>query len=168
MLTSAMCSWCDTMNLVGGLPQCRQCGHDAFRARVECCCPRCESSRRRASSPDAPAPFAPAITEALTRLRRGANQDDRPVEGTANPEGEAAVSKEPKKVTAPDTREIKRTPVSPDLAAKICDLDAALTAEFGLDVAWVLLARDGVIASSNASHGVLSPVVRADAAGGGS
>lgn len=72
------------------------------------------------------------------------------------------------KVTAPVTREIKRTPVSAELAAKIRDLDTALTAEFGLDTAWVVLARDGVVASSNAKHGVLSPVVRADAADEGS
>jgi hypothetical protein len=78
------------------------------------------------------------------------------------------MSNEPKKVTAPVTREIKRTPVSAELAAKIRDLDAALTDEFGLDVAWVLLARDGVVASSNAKHGILPPVVVTDAPNEGS
>lgn len=168
MLTSVMCSWCHTMNLVGGLPQCRSCGHDAFQPRMSCGCPRCESARRRAASPDAPAPLAPAVTEALTRLRRGADEDASFADGPAKPEGDPAMSNEPKKVIAPVTREIKRTPVSAELAAKIHDLDAALTAEFGLDVAWVLLARDSVIASSNAKHGVLAPVVRTETASEGS
>lgn len=67
------------------------------------------------------------------------------------------------KVVAPVTREVARTPVSPDLAAKIRAVDAALEAEFSLDFAFAILARGALVAASNAKDGVVPPVVATDA-----
>lgn len=159
MLTSRLCSWCDSMNIVGGPTWCRTCGHDAFRPRMACGCPRCERARRRAAASDAPAPLAPAITEALNRLRQEVTQEDGAADGILNPEGDEAMSRKPKKVTAPVTSEVERTPVSTDLAAKIRAVDAALEAEFGLDFAFAILARGKLVSASNARDGVVPPLV---------
>lgn len=72
------------------------------------------------------------------------------------------------KVTAPVTREVRRTPVSADLAAKIRAVDAALEAEFNLDFAFAILARGALVAASNAKDGVVPPLTSTnvpDAAG---
>lgn len=76
------------------------------------------------------------------------------------------MSNETPKPTAPHTREVKRTPVSADLAAKIRAVDAALEAEFGSDFACVILARGALVAASNAKDGVVPPVVAPVSAGG--
>jgi hypothetical protein len=166
-MTRVLCSWCESFNTVGGPPQCQTCGHDAFQPRMCCGCSRCSLARRRAAASDAPAPLVPAITEALNRLRPEV-APGRPAAGTPNPEEDEAMSRTPKKVTAPVTREVKRTPVSAELAAKIRDVDAALEAEFNLDFAFVILARGNLVAASNARDGVVPPTVATDTPEGGS
>ncbi len=60
---------------------------------------------------------------------------------------------------APVTRDVKRTPVSVDLAEKLRAADEALMAEFGFDLSYVVLARDGIVAASNSRDGYLPPLV---------
>ncbi len=161
-MISRMCSHCDTM-VSETLTDCPKCGHQPHVARWDCLCPKCARARRRASAPDAPAPIAPTSTEAINRLRRSADTDA--ASDPLNPEGSDAMPKKKTPATAaPITREIKRTPVSDDLAAKIRAVDAGLEAEFHLDFAFVILARGNVVAASNARDGVVPPVVNADSA----
>ncbi len=61
--------------------------------------------------------------------------------------------------TAPVTRDVKRTPVSADLAEKLRAADEALMAEFGFDLSYVVMARDGIVAASNSRDGYLMPLV---------
>lgn len=44
MISSRSCSWCDSMN-ESTERECRNCGHDAQVARLECRCARCTSDR---------------------------------------------------------------------------------------------------------------------------
>jgi hypothetical protein len=105
--------------------------------------------------------------EALAALRQGAIQDDCPTDGAANPEGKTTMSSEEKKITAPVTREVKRTPVSPDLAEKIRAVDTALEAEFAMDFAFVILAKGALVSSSNSRDGVVPPMIATGEAGEG-
>jgi len=75
---------------------------------------------------------------------------------------------EPSKVTAPVTREVKRTPVSLELAGKIRAVDAALETEFGMDFAFVILARGALVAGSNSKDRVVPPLVATDGPNDGS
>ena len=59
----------------------------------------------------------------------------------------------------PVTRDVKRTPVSTDLAEKLRAADEALMAEFGFDLSYVVMARDGIVVASNSRDGYLPPLV---------
>jgi hypothetical protein len=144
---------------------CPKCGHQAHVCRLDCMCPKCARARRLAATAEVPAPLAPAITAALAALRRGAaqHQDDCPVNETPNPEGSVTMSDETPKATAPYTRELKRTPVSPKLAAAIRTVDELLVAELGNDFAYAVLGRGLLIAASNSKDGVVPPAVATDA-----
>lgn len=64
--------------------------------------------------------------------------------------------------TAPVTRDVKRTPVPANIAEMVRTLDAALQTVFGFDLCYVVLARGGIVAASNARDGYLPPVVTTD------
>lgn len=72
------------------------------------------------------------------------------------------MSNETSKPTAPYTRELKRTPISPKLAAAIRAVDELLVEELGNDFAYAVLGRGLLIAASNSKDGVVPPVVATD------
>lgn len=77
------------------------------------------------------------------------------------------MSDETPKPTAPHTRALKRTPVSPKLAAAIRTVDELLVAELGNDFAYAVLGHGCLIAASNSKDGIVPPVVATDAPEGG-
>jgi hypothetical protein len=141
---------------------CHSCGHEAHVARLDCQCPRCSTARRRAAAADSPTPLGGAIVEALAALRRGS---------TSNHSEESAMTRKRNTENVPDptlvTREVKRTPVTADLAEKIRAFDEAMLATFGFDVCYVVMARDGIVAASNSRDGYLPPIVAPAAPEGG-
>lgn len=60
---------------------------------------------------------------------------------------------------APVTRDVKRTPVPANIAEQVRALDDALQTVFGFDLCYVVLARGGIVAASNARDGYLPPIV---------
>lgn len=68
---------------------------------------------------------------------------------------------------APITRDVKRTPVSANLAEKLRAADEALMAEFGFDLSYIVMARDGIVAASNSRDGYLPPLVASATPDGG-
>ena len=163
MLISRLCSWCDSMNVVGGPRQCPTCGHDALLPRLGCTCFRCLRARHRAASADTPVSLADAIAGAIAAIGPRGGQDETPADGPATTEGEATMSKKNKNTPepAPVTREVVRTTVSPKLAEIVRAMDDALLDEFGpyAAFAYVLMGGDGLIAASDSVHGFVPPVV---------
>jgi hypothetical protein len=100
-----------------------------------------------------PTPLGGAIAEALAALRRG---------DTPN-HSESTMTRKHNTENVPDptpvTRDVKRTPVSADLAEKIRAFDEAMLATFGFDLCYIVMARDGIVAASNSRDGYLSPIV---------
>jgi hypothetical protein len=163
MMISRSCSWCHCMNPATER-YCRSCSHEAHVARLDCRCPRCATARRRATGADTPVPLADLIARAITALRPGADEtNNTQADGAASPEGRPTVTKHKSTVNPPDTNptpvEWKRIPVSPELADAIWRMDDLLQNEFQLDIAYCLMARDGVVAASDAVHSYMPPIV---------
>lgn len=153
MFISGLCSWCDRMN--PSSERFCSCGHEAHVGRLDCRCGRCVAARHRTATAAPPVLLGGAIAEALAALRRG---DPRPLpqpEDDMARKRKTAAAPEP----APETRDVKRTPVPADLADKIRSVDEALLTAFGFDLCYLILARDGIIAASNARDGYLPPIV---------
>jgi hypothetical protein len=155
MLISRSCSFCHSMNPASER-YCRSCGHETHVARLDCQCPRCATTRRRAAATaDAPVPLGGAIAEALAALRRG---------DTPTPPEEDAMARTRKNPPAPGPAPADGTPrtaVSPKLAAAIRKMDGLLMDEFGpyAAFAYAVMGGDGLIAASNSTHGVVPPIV---------
>lgn len=52
------------------------------------------------------------------------------------------------------------TPVSAGLAKKIRAVDAGMVAEFGLDLAYSMMANGKIVAASNSTDGFIPPTVK--------
>ena len=164
MMISRSCSWCHSTNPASER-YCRSCQHEAHVARLDCQCPRCATARRRATGTDTPVPLADFIARALSALRSQSPATDHPADLSPDPErrSDMPARKNHANANAPDpapvNRDVKRTPVSAELAALIRTLDKALQATFGFDLCYALMARDGIIAASSAVHGYMPPIV---------
>ena len=173
MLISRSCSFCHSMTPATER-YCRSCGHEAHVARLDCQCLRCATARRRATGTDTPVPLADVIARAIADLRLHSPATDhltslspcleRRIAMTAdNNDNVNANSPD----TTPVTREVKRTPVSAELAEKLRAVDEALMAEFGFDVVYIVMARDGIVVASNSRDGYLPPLVAPATSDGG-
>jgi len=143
---------------------CRSCGHEAHVARLDCRCPRCNRARRLATGTDAPVPLADVIARAMAALRsRPFATDDLTSLPPCLERRIAMTADDNVNVNSPDTapvtREVKRTPVSAELAEKLRAADEALMAEFGFDMGYIVMARDGIVIASNSRDGYLPPLV---------
>jgi hypothetical protein len=140
---------------------CRSCHHEAHVARLDCQCPRCVTARHRAATVGPPVPIPAAIAAAIAALRSRVDAPDLPTDGPAAIEGESIMPRKNNNAPndAPVTREVKRTPVSADLAEKIRALDETLLATYGFDLCYAIWAREGLIAASNAKDGYVTPLV---------
>lgn len=155
MPVSRSCSWCHEMNPAHER-YCRSCSHEAHAARLDCRCDRCAAARHRAVTAAPPVPLGGAIAEVLAALRRGDTYPlPQPEEATMPRKRKSAAAPDP----APETRDVKRTPVPADLADKIRAFDEAMLATFGFDTCYVVMARDGIVAASNERDGYLPPIV---------
>ena len=166
MLISRSCSFCQEMNPASER-YCHSCRHEAHVARLDCQCRRCLRARHRAATAETPVTLADVIASAIAAIGPRGGQRESPAEGASNPEGVPDMTTTRKNVPdpAPVTREVSRTPASPALAAAIREMDAELVAAHGCDFAYAVLAGGLLVASSNAVHGYVPPVVIDAAAG---
>jgi len=157
VIVSRSCSWCHQMNPASER-FCRSCCHEAQVARLDCRCGRCLAARHRVATATPPVPLGGVIAETIAALRRGESQPSPRQE-------EVTVTRKHNAATAPDSAPAAvgttRTPVSAKLAAAIRTMDDLLMDEFGpyAAFAYAVMGGDGLIAASNAKHGVVAPVV---------
>ncbi len=157
MIVSRSCSWCHHMNPASE-QFCCSCCHEAQVARLDCRCGRCFDARHRVATATPPVPLGGVIAEAIAALRRGESQP------SPQPE-EVTVTRKRKAATTPDSAPAAvgtpRTAVSAKLAAAIRTMDDLLLDEFGpyAAFAYAVMGGDGLIAASNAKHGVVAPIV---------
>jgi hypothetical protein len=162
MLISRSCSHCHTMN-VASERYCRSCGHEAHVARLDCQCTRCNRLRRAVTGTDTPMPIADLIARTIAALRSHPSATDHLVDLFPDPERKANMTADRNNRDVPDrvpvTRDVKRTPVPANIAEMVRALDDALQTVFGFDLCYVVLARGGIVAASNARDGYLPPLV---------
>ena len=149
------CSFCHELVLMTQ-PYCPKCCHEAHVARLDCKCPQCTWAKRmvsQAKSEHSPLPISSVIDAFLTDLR---NRIHCQTELAMTPALEGRSEMKPDATQATPQNLIV---VSEKLATAIRVVDDGLVAEFGNDFAYVIRARGGLIAASNANDGFVPPTV---------